>query len=293
MKAFFGLAQGLGRICILLIFLGVLILGIFSFQHPQRSKILIYKAYREYARFSMGWETRCWRELKGENFNLSYQAQDENVARLVLDTAEKIYAPVNQSLGFTPKGKIPIVLYPDTASLNHCFGWAANERAMGVYYAGVIRILSPNSWIFEKDQEEQFLQEGPIPHEYAHLIVDYIAGGNYPRWLTEGVAQRVERDISGYEMPLTGEREIYPLAQMDQSFDLLPNQSAAYRQSLAMVDFLVDGYSLASLEEILKALGRGKSLNQVFTQNLGLTLQEFEEEFRQNCFFNQTKALSS
>jgi len=239
----------------------------------------VYKAFREYARFSMTWKTRHWQELNGDRFIIRYLPEDENVAKMVLDTAEEAYTPVNESLSFSPEEKIPIILYPDNISLNKSFGWAANESAMGVYWAGVIRILSPNYWIEEGDKEERFKSEGPMSHEYAHFVVDYLAGGNYPRWLTEGIAQRIERSVTGFEMELRGPEEFYPLDQMDGEFDLLPNQSAAYRQSLAMVDYLAGRFGEDALKQILQALGRGEKLDRALIESTGLNTKDFETQF--------------
>lgn len=271
-----------GRMVSLLIngiILSGLLLLILSFKYPDLPKVIFYKAFREYTSSSMNWKTRHWERLEGEKFILRYQPGDANVAKMVLDTAEESCNSVNQTLNFYPKGKVPIILYPDVATLNRSFGWAADESAMGVYWAGVIRVLSPNCWIEAGDQEEIFRAEGPMSHEYAHFIVDYIAGGNYPRWLTEGIAQQVERNISGFEMPLTGATKIYRLSQMDREFDLLPNQSAAYRQSLAMVDFLVSEYGADALDEILRKLGKGVTLDKAFVEVLMIDVKGFENNF--------------
>lgn len=261
------------------VIIGLLFLLVLSIKYPNLPKMMVYKVFREYVRFSMTWKTRHWQELAGNRFVLRFQPGDENVARMVLDTAEEALEPVNRFLKFNNEEKIPIIIYPDTLSLNRSFGWAANERAMGVYWAGVIRILSPNYWIKEGDMTERFKSEGPMSHEYAHFVVDYITGGNYPRWLTEGIAQRVERSITGFEMELNGTQEIYPLSEMDKDFDLLPNQSAAYRQSLAMVDFLVSKYGEDILYRLLQELGKGETIDRAFEKSIGVDVKGFEIQF--------------
>lgn len=52
-----------------------------------------------------------------------------------------------------------------------------------MYWAGVIRILSPQDWIDAVNDEERsliFRKEGPVAHEYIHLLVDYKTAGNTP-----------------------------------------------------------------------------------------------------------------
>jgi hypothetical protein len=83
-------------------------------------------------------------------------------------------------------------------------------------------------------------------------------------------------------MALTGPEKIYPLSEMDAKFDLLPNQAAAYRQSLAMVDFLVDEYGENSLKQILLELGKGRSLDGAFSKVIGINVEDFNEKFLQN-----------
>lgn len=256
-----------------------LVLGTISLRYPNAPKNIAYKVLRDYVRVSMNWKTRNWSEMQGKYVLVKYRPEDAEVAKLVLETAEEAYAPVNAALEHEPPGIIPIILYPDASSLNKSFGWAADESAMGVYWAGVIRVLSPTSWIESPDIEERFKSDGPMAHEYAHLVVDYVAHGNYPRWLTEGIAQRVERELTGFEMALTGPMEIYPISDMDAKFDLLPNQSAAYRQSLAMVDYLVNQYGEDALKEILTQLGKGRTLNGAFKEIIGINVNQFVENF--------------
>ena len=69
---------------------------------------------------------------------------------------------------------------------------------------------------------------------------------------------------------------------MDKEFDLLPNQSAAYRQSLAMVDYLVSMYGEDALLHILDSLGKGENLDRAFKESIGLNIKDFENRFLQS-----------
>lgn len=268
------------RILFQVLLAGLLVLAAVSVRHPNLPKTLVYKVFREYVRVSVNWKTRSWNTIEGKHFIVRFPPDQKQEAALVLETAEEIFQPVNDSFAYRPTGKIPVVLYPDSQSLNRCFGWAADQSAMGVYWAGVIRVLSPKCWIQEPDPAERFKSEGPVAHEYAHLMVDYLAHGNYPRWLTEGIAQQVERQVTGFEMELTGTEEIYPLSEMDSGFDNLANQSAAYRQSLDMVDYLTEQYGPDVIRDMLLELGKGETLNGTFQKLLGVSTNEFEADFQ-------------
>ena len=63
-------------------------------------------------------------------------------------------------------------------------------------------LYNPKMCIRDRPSEERdafFCQQGPIAHEYIHLLVDYQTRGNYPRWLTEGLAQFGERHLVGVQ----------------------------------------------------------------------------------------------
>ncbi|AOQ25391.1 hypothetical protein MTAT_21540 [Moorella thermoacetica] len=267
-----------------LIFL-VLTGGLF-FSQTELPRTVTYGLMRQLIAGYTAWQTRGWASLTSTHFILRYQPGDADVAPLVLETAEAAYEPASRLLGYRPGGKLLILLYPDRASLARQFGWPASEGAMGVYWGGVVRVLSPHDWVESQDPSEVaaiFKTAGPVAHEFTHLLVDMKARGNYPRWLTEGVAQEVERRLTGFTMPGSDRAQAwYPLKDMDRGFDSLPDQSLAYRQSWLIVDFLVRERGITTLRQLLASLGEGDTLDQAFRQVLGLSLDDFERNFKKS-----------
>ncbi|HWI54391.1 MAG TPA: hypothetical protein VNT57_01755, partial [Desulfobacteria bacterium] len=176
--------------------------------------------------------------------------------------------------------------YPTRESLGRSFGWAADESAMGVYWTGVIRVLSPDAWVDEDDPDkfrEVFESEGPIAHEFTHLVVDYLTKGNYTRWFTEGIAQYEEERLTGYQMEyrkIKHPGQLYPLSKMDNDFDNLKDQGLAYYESLQAVNYIVDRYGEEGLQKVLKDLGSGYTLEKSFTRSLGMSMDQFEKGFQ-------------
>ncbi|MDA8234366.1 MAG: hypothetical protein M0Z31_06045 [Clostridia bacterium] len=262
-----------------------LFLGGLAMWNYQVSRSYIYSAVREVIKTGTLLKVRNMEKLEGRHFTVYYQAEDKKMAPLVLDTAEKFYQPVVGRLAFTPKAKVPVIIYPTREDLGRTFGWEADESAMGVYWAGVIRVLSPQQWVDADDPEEMghiFETTGPMAHEFTHLVIDYRTRGNYPRWFTEGVAQYEEYLLTKFLFQEPGsslDQPLYPFAEMDANFDYLPNQGLAYRQSLVAIQYLVEKYGQPKLDEILTNLGRGMSLNRSFKEVIGVNIKGFEKEY--------------
>jgi hypothetical protein len=249
---------------------------------PAGIKSYSYAAIRELAKAHTIIGTWQLEKLTSEHYYIKFRPEDRSEAELVLDTAEFFYRPVTEEFNFTPRGRIPIILYPSREALNQSFGWEANESAMGVYWAGTIRVLSPEVWVDQNDAarvKEVFTSSGPMAHELTHLMVDYLTGGNYPRWFTEGVAQYEEYKLTGFEMQDASgalKPPFYSMLDLTEHFDQLPNQTRAYGESLAAVRFIVHQGGEAALYQIISALGQGMDFNQATMKVLHLNETQFE-----------------
>ncbi|RKO65564.1 peptidase MA family metallohydrolase [Desulfofundulus salinus] len=248
---------------------------------PGQIRGYVYNIFREAARAQVMISTRHMLTLSDGHFVVRYYPGDADSALLVLKTAREFYPLVSRDFRFSSKKKIPLIVHPTRESLNASLGWPASENAMGVYWAGVIRVLSPNAWIDARDPrqvEEVFVVSGPVAHELTHLVVDYITRGNVPRWFTEGVAQYEEYRLTGFRFARTGDfagEPLYDFAEMERDFDQLPNQTLAYWQSLAAVEYLVEVYGEESLHKILAALGQGRDMDAALQQVTGQDLDQF------------------
>ncbi|MEG6522746.1 peptidase MA family metallohydrolase [Desulfotomaculum sp. 1211_IL3151] len=264
----------------------LLILAAFFMKMPYTIKNTSYTLFREGMRQKALWSTKTMTTLNGDYFKVRYTPGNEQDATLVLTAAERFYSPIAEKYGYTGKGRIPIIVYNSRADLNRNFGWEANESAMGVYWAGVIRVLSPQVWIDEADPEmyrEEFIQSGPMAHEFTHLVVDYITAGNYTRWFTEGMAQYEEYKLTGFEfdsLQATLDQPLYPLAEMNLHFDDLPNQPLAYRQSYLAVRYIAEVHGEDVLKEVLKNLASGNKMEIALEKSLGVKMKNFEENYQ-------------
>lgn len=253
---------------------------------PASARFYGYAVIRELVKLHTVIGTLNMEKATSSHFYVKFNPGDRADAEMVLDTAERFYYPVINDFGFTPRGRIPLIIYSSREELNRSFGWQSNESAMGVYWAGTIRVLSPRAWVDEQEPaliKEAFVFSGPMAHELAHLAVDYLTGGNYPRWFTEGVAQYEEYKLTGFEMAYDGDpvnQFLYSMDSLAADFDKLPDQSLAYRESFAAVRYLVYRYGEKSLFELIKVLGRGEDFNQALKMVIGTDRHNFEYQWQ-------------
>lgn len=273
------------RLMLKIVSLLIALLALLAVRLPEQIRGQVYAAFREAARGGILLRTYDMHTLEGKHFIVKYRSSDSEYAGLVLVSAERFYKPVADKYGFSPGAKIPVIVYPTKKELNASFGWSANESAMGVYWAGSIRILSPAAWVAEKDHGEMmevFTNSGPMAHELTHLVVDYATRGNCPRWFTEGLAQYEEYRLTGFRFNggAGGTGEFYPLAGMDREFDSLPDQSLAYRESLSAVEYIVAVHGEGALHEMIDGLSKGWPVSKVMEDALGVRISEFEQNWR-------------
>lgn len=240
----------------------------------------IFKAYSVAGTWNMD-------KLTSEHFYVKFRPEDRADAELVLETAELFYEPVTSDFGYTPRGRVPIILYSSKADLNRSFGWEAKESAIGVYYAGSIRVLTPRSWICETGPgsvKETFISSGPMVHEFTHLMVDYLTGGNYPRWFTEGLAQYEEYKLTGFEFNEPAgsvNQSLYSMRDIAENFDDLPNQSLAYREAFTAVRYIAGVYGEKTLYDLISSLGEGMEFEKAMQKHLKLDYPGLEKCWRE------------
>lgn len=246
-----------------------------------------YQFYREQGRERTLGQLAGYQQEQSERFELYFTKADQEVAGLVLDTAEDIYDSVVEQVGFRPDGRVPIILYPSRQELRRAFGWGNGESALGVYWQGTIRLLSPNVWIQQTDarkQQKAFRKLNPIAHELTHYVLDHLTHGNYPRWFTEGLAQRVERQVTGFlwiESSSTLKQSLYTLEDLRDRFDHLKNQPLAYRQCYLLLEYMVETYGEERLTDTIQDLAKGVPFDRAVQEAYGRSMDEIYNGWRE------------
>ncbi|HHW02372.1 MAG TPA: hypothetical protein GXX35_06130 [Thermoanaerobacterales bacterium] len=220
-----------------------------------------------------GFKLKGFDSLVTPHFNILYMPEDRDQVEAVAKVAEKTYEKVGRDFDFFPKDRIPIVIYPDSESLQQAFHWPADESTQGVYYRGFIYIQAPAAWIDNTENlEDTFFKKGPMVHEYTHLVVDRVTGGNYSRWFTEGVAQYEEERVTGYTLAQdfdVDENESYSINDIIEKFDELPDVPRAYLDALDMTKLMAGKGGIGEIKNILSMLKGGASADEIFFQRAG------------------------
>lgn len=206
-----------------------------------------------------------YKQYETTNFIIKYKTSDNNIVELVARASEEYYDEICSKFDYYPRDKTLVILYDNSEDLLNNANLKESKPPMGVYYASTIQILSPEIWVkSNEDIETTFMNEGPMVHEFTHLIVDNIAKGNYPLWFTEGIALYEEYDNTGYEWGKSIKNEkIYTINQLNNNFNEL-NQYLAYTQSFRVVKYIVDKYGFDSIKGILRELGEGYTFDRAF-----------------------------
>ena len=246
-------------------------------------RMWLYPLVRDAAHARMDWQTRHMAVFETEHFIIKYTAHDSANVAMIAQAAEAAYEPVRAVLGDVPAGKSLLLVYPDRTAMNKVFGWSGAQSAMGVYWGGVIQVLTPRSWLKAGESTPEFIKTGPMVHEFTHLAFDYMTNGNYSRWFTEGLAQYVEYKTNGYEWLTVTNRHpgrYYTQGELDGDFDSLADQSLAYRSALAAVRYIVAVRGETGLQDIIGRLRQGRSVPGAIEDVLGIDYGGYETAWR-------------
>lgn len=196
-------------------------------------------------------EAAMHRNLAGR-FTLAYApGVSDSLATAVLDTLQDAYNELGADFGYYPEADIPVLLYAreDFSVVTRSPQWA------GGLYDGKIRV--PLGGVKRMSPALKAL----LYHEYAHVVVRFLARGRVPIWFNEGLAEMAGRRYFKPAQPKVPiGRQLEPAA-LEQSFAELPVEMVplAYEQSHARVQRLIDLCGWPPIGELLQRLGTGET----------------------------------
>ena len=227
-------------------------------------------------------ENRTENEYKQSNslhFVVRYEGTDSNrmLYQDILKSLEQSYQELEQSLDYSPKETLVVVLYPDEVfqDVTKSPGW------VGAMNDGKIRF--PTKGLSRVDPSVQRI----LKHELTHSFIRTKAGGNCPLWLNEGLAQFLSGD-SSHQFRLVAKQALIQqklplLSQLHGTFLGLSSTQAAwvYQQSLLATEYLVETFGLSNVEKLLEATSASGSFEAALSQVLRRAYPEIEKDFQE------------
>ena len=214
------------------------------------------------------------------HFKISCPKDAPNIVRSrVLAVLERAYLDIGRKMGGVyPPPPIQTVLYGD-GEFSEATQLSENVAAL---YDGKIRapLMDDTGAYLDGDELTRRLT-----HEYVHVVVRHVAGGNVPWWLNEGLAETLSKDFGERETALfqqaqTGGQPL-SLARLEahQLQALAPEAlSLAYIQSHATVQMLWNRYGQRRLSQLLDALRQGETPQAALRQVYRMTYGSLEQE---------------
>jgi len=217
-----------------------------------------------------------FRQAESGHFLLSWEGSEVSQAfsREILETLERKYRELEYALYYSPRDSIAVILYATQqfADITRSPSWAGavNDGKIRVPVQGLTS-MTPGL-------------ERALKHEMVHSFVHRLAERRCPTWLNEGLAQLESgEDIARYGPALArlyAQSRQVPLRELEGSFMRFDSSRAglAYAESLAAVEVLRDRYGAFQLPELLRALGRGRTMEEALREVLRINYDDLEAD---------------
>ncbi|EKD83415.1 MAG: hypothetical protein ACD_39C00692G0001 [uncultured bacterium] len=207
----------------------------------------------------------------------------EDLGDIAFEVLDEVFYQVTRSLNFHPDVKINVIFYLTEDYYKVSRDWSAAS-------AEGIKIMIP---LKSGYKSEEYIR-GLLAHEFTHTIIHLRTNNRCPLWLNEGLAQYQEftaangspdemrsdfRSIVENEF-IEGQRTV----KLNRVPSLMSSSSRkdvlrAYIASYLATRCLADYYGERSFDEILSALGEGKTIDEAMEDVTGRDLDSFQEKY--------------
>ncbi len=208
-----------------------------------------------------------YRRSDAAHFTIKYDGEraGPDLSREIGDYLEGQFSDLVQRFDYYPRQAIIVFLYPRQQFYD---ATQAGHDVTGLF-DGKIRV--PCGGLKQLDRESRAV----LLHELAHAFITGKSGGQAPRWLQEGLAQKVEglttSDADGAALAREFEDRNRAGAEWGTAF--------SYPSSLSFVEHLERTLGFHRLVDILGAMGDGSTVDEAFETVGRYTLQELRRSW--------------
>ncbi len=224
-----------------------------------------------------------WQIKEEDAIRLHYYQISGEQADEFVTTAVNAMDRLEADTGMVATGKIDLFMYPNSIDMRDALlyepGWT-----------GGMAFPENNKIVLGMEAQDLEWTKRTEAHELTHVLV-----GNYtftclwttPTWLEEGLA------VYGEGSPDQDTRQQFDKAKEENrllSFRILSasfsedseQANLSYSQSYYMVNYLIETYGREKINQLLKTLSDGKTVNESLTDVYGFDLNGFEKEWRKS-----------
>jgi len=230
-----------------------------------------------------------WQELIEEPFHIYWYEGEIILAQEVRDAAVSGLEQVLELLQQPAENKpIVIFIYSSEEELQSTLAsvgqtWVGGHADPGL--GSIVVSLPPG---VDQSLEIQRL----IPHEITHILLYRFMGNEYqylPAWFNEGLASQMEAfSRPDYDLALEkaeGERGLIPFAHLCIAFPVDSDLALlSYAQSNSLLDYIQREYGVTGIQAMIFAYDQGVSCERGVEVALGTTLEELENDWKQDVF---------
>jgi len=139
---------------------------------------------------------------------------------------------------------------------------------------------------YSRMSTQPFTLRNTLKHEMCHLLLHrYIAGGNLPKWLDEGICQRVSDGIA--EIIMDTKRSVLREATLSRKYlrmealtETFPRERKAlllaYEQSKSFVAYIEDEFGWDKIIDLLEHLKSGDEVEVAILRSFSVPMNELE-----------------
>jgi tetratricopeptide (TPR) repeat protein len=183
-------------------------------------------------------------------------------------------------------GPVQVEVYPNHEDFAVRTDGMPGLGALGVTFGEVVAMDSPSG-----RKPGSFNWASTLWHEMDHVFVLTATHHRVPRWFAEGLAVHEEGQAdSRWSNRLTPDvvvalkaKKLLPIAQLDRGFirPEYPGQVlVSYYQAGRICDYIQSRWSADKLVEMVRSFAEVRSTPDVVQQALGITPEQFDEEFQ-------------
>jgi len=223
--------------------------------------------------------------VETQHFIVRHDAeQDPGLGAFLGDMLEEVYKSVTADYGFEPPDKTIVEVFPSLRAFGVRISGRPWIHTVGACTGRVIALASPRS---SPKLMGPYNVARVLTHEFTHTVTLAATENRIPHWLTEGLAVLQEgapRSFEWTELLTDAIRRdaLFTLESIDWGF-MRPRRPTdrpmAYAQSEWMCEFIIERFGYDRIDALLKALKEGQKQDEALKSLLGLTTQEFDEQF--------------